>query len=113
MSVGFSELEQELKGTRDDVLGKVEQLLIQRDPILQKSHQQLLLGQEDISASLAHLSKDIQSVRSERKDILVERMTQLLKEHKDATQVLAYLFSGHSQAQSAQIQILVRYASNE
>jgi hypothetical protein len=112
MSSGFSELEREFRSSKDEILDKVEHLLSKQDSVAKYSHRELVLGQEDILASLSQLVRSISDARSERNDEAAQDMTERLTEHKDVTQVLVSLFKGHSQAQSAQIQQLVKSCSN-
>jgi hypothetical protein len=87
MSSGFSELEREFRSSKDEILDKVEHLLSKQDSVAKYSHRELVLGQEDILASLSQLVRSISDARSERNDEAAQDMTERLTEHNDVTQV--------------------------
>ena len=85
---GYNRIGDEIKGSKDDIQVKVDQLLSQQDATTNDPYLDLISGHEDIVTTLERICKTILDANSEEKAVSAQNMMKLLLEQNDMTQLL-------------------------
>lgn len=105
---GYNKIGDEIRGSKEDILAKVDRLLSRQDDTANEHQLNLVSGQQDIITTLEKISENILDAHSEERAITAHTMTKLLSEQHDMTQLLTSVSQKQPETKSAQLQQLVR-----
>ena len=110
MSIGYHNLVRTVRGSKEEILDELKQILADERATTHTSQLDLLSGQQDLAESLNRVSRNILGAQGESETQLATRMESVLLEQQRATRALLKAdVEDKSAAMVAQLHLLVSF----